>query len=127
MSVDFQTFCVFEHPAFVDVWDAARQSRLHGWNYRSDHSKYHHLCATLKQQLPAFVLADAFERPMEAVTDNSALYVLRMSPQGRETVLPTLIKEAVALGFSVHDDMLGQCHCPAGVWTLDGLQPAAWT
>ena len=113
MSVDFQTFCVFEHPAFVDVWDAARQSRLHGWNYRSDHSKYHHLCATLKQQLPDFVLADAFERPMEAVTDNSALYVLRMSPWGRETALPTLIKEAL--------DFLGIHCCFSGVTVMVGL------
>jgi len=38
-------------------------------------------------------------------------------------VLPALLAEALALGFSVFDDVQGECHCPAGVWFVEGLRP----
>lgn len=118
-------FYVFEHPAFDDAHDAQRQSRLYGFRYLTDHSRYASLCDRLKQAFPASELEEAFERPLESVPDNCALYVLNMRKPARETVLPTLLSEAVALGFSVLDDQQGRCHCPAGVWTVDGLQPHA--
>lgn len=125
MSAQFDQYYVFEHPGFNDAHDAQRQSRLHGFRYLTDHAKFGSLCDRLKQAFSASELEEAFERPLEAVPDNSALYVLNMRKSGRETVLPTLLTEAVALGFSVLDDQQGRCHCPAGVWSVDGLQPHA--
>jgi len=123
MSQRFEPFYVFEHTGFADVYDAQRQSRLYGFRYLGEHTKYVSLFQRLKQEIPAAALEGNLERPLEAVPVNSALYIVSMSSEGRNTVLPVLLREAVALGFSVLDDYQGQCHCPAGVWTVDGLQP----
>lgn len=123
MSQTFQPFYLFEHPGLKDVYDAQRQSRLYGFRYRTEHGNYEALCVRLKQRLPADLLAQTLEKPLEKVPDNTALYILNITPEGRETFLPVLLAEAVPLGFSVHDDYQGQCHCPEGLWTVDGLQP----
>ncbi|WP_440224206.1 hypothetical protein ACQQ2N_03065 [Dokdonella sp. MW10] len=125
MSDADQPFYVFEHPAFTDAFDAQRQSRLYGFRYTTDHAKYGALCDALRARLSPEVLAASLGTPLEKVPDNTPLYILRLTPEARGTVLPVLLEEAVALGFSVLDDMQGRCHCPAGLWTIDGLQPAA--
>src|SRR6187551_409586 len=124
MSDSSQPFYIFEHPSFVDVHDALRQSRLYGFRYRAEHLKYKALCEALAQRAPAHILAEGLANPLEKVADNSALYILRLTAKGREQLLPILLTEALALGFCVLDDHLGQCHIVAGVWTVDGFFPA---
>ena len=43
--------------------------------------------------------AENLSRPLEAVPDNTALYIVSIQPQARESLLPMLIEEALALGF----------------------------
>jgi len=123
MSQTYEPFYLFEHPAFKDVHDAQRQSRLYGFRYRTDHATYLALCRQLKLRVPATNLEANLSRPLDAVPDNSALYIVSIRPEARESLLPVLIEEALALGFCVHDDYRGQCHCAEGVWTVDGLMP----
>ncbi|HEY5758457.1 MAG TPA: hypothetical protein VIU34_21670 [Steroidobacter sp.] len=123
MSETFEPFYIFEHPSFNDVYDAQRQSRLYGFRFRAEHTKYETLCHQLKQRVSKATLEEYLATPLEAVPDNSALYIVRIRPEGRESILPALLAEALALGFVVHDDYRGQCHCPEGVWTVDGLRP----
>jgi hypothetical protein len=125
MSQDFQPFYIFEHPNFKDVHDAQRQSRLYGFRYRAAHEKFEALSQKLTKSLPAELLERTLAKPLEEVPDNSALYILNITPEGRQTFLPVMLAEALALGFSVLDDSAGQCHCPEGLWTLGGLQPQA--
>jgi hypothetical protein len=122
-----EPFYIFEHPSFNDVHDAQRQSRLYGFRYTTDHSKYLALCGALRQRLSDDVLAATLEVPLDKVSDNTPLYILRLKPGGRERLFPVLLEEALKLGFTVHDDSHGHCYCPAGLWTVDGLQPLPGT
>lgn len=74
--------------------------------------------------MSAEILAAALEKPFDKIPDNTALYILRLTPQGRDVLLPALLEEALALGFSVLDDHQGLCYCRAGIWSSDGLHPA---
>ena len=123
MAPTFQPFYIFEHPKFQDVQDAQRQSRLYGFRYQAAHEKFEALSLKLTRSLPAGILESALAKPLEKVPDNTALYILNITPEGRQSFLPALLAEALALGFSVLDDSLGLCHCPEGLWTLEGLQP----
>ena len=125
MSATLHPFYIFEHPSFNDAHDAQRQSRLYGFKYRTDHTKYLALSERLKVRLSAEQLHDGITRPLEAIPDNSALYIVTLTAEGRETALPTLLEEALALGFSVLDDSQGRCHTTQGVWTIDGFQTSA--
>ena len=125
MSDSPQPIYLFEHPSFGDVQDALRQSRLYGFKYRTDHAKYKDLCEALKRRVPAKLLDEALTKPLESVPDNSALYILNLTPLGREELWPTLLAEALSLGFCAFDDQLGQCHTPAGVWTADGFRTSS--
>ena len=118
-----EPFYIFQHPSFDDAHDAQRQSRLYGFRYTTDHSDYEALCRALRQRLSADVVAETLEVPLEKVSDNTPLYILRLKPGGRERLLPVLLQEALKIGFTVHDDYRGHCYCPAGLWTIDGLQP----
>lgn len=124
MTDVFNPFYIFEHPEFADAFDCQRQSRLYGFRVQPDHGKYRLLSAKLTQQVDAGLLASTLEVPLAKVPDNTQLYILRINQQGRDTWLPVLIEEALKLGFNVHDDYQGQCHCRAGVWSIDGLKPA---
>jgi hypothetical protein len=123
MSDTLPPVLLFEHPGFTDVYDALRQSRLHGFIYRADHHNYRAFCEAVERRLPAGAISEGLTRPLAAVPDNTALYMLFLTPSGRDTLLPTLIREALALGFNVFDDLLGRCHTPTGVWTIDGFSP----
>ena len=123
MSDSFNPIYIFEHPSFIDAHDAIRQSRLYGFRYCTDHTKYQTLCAALEKRVSAETLAEVLERPLDKIPDNTPLYILRLTSQGRDVLLPPLLEEALALGFSVFDDQQGLCYCQAGVWSVDGLRP----
>lgn len=123
MSETLPPVLLFEHPGFIDVYDALRQSRLYGFKYLAEHQKYRAFCESVEKRLPAAALEEGLTKPLESVPDNTALYMLFLTPEGRETLLPTIIPEALARGFNVFDDLLGRCHTPTGLWTVDGFSP----
>ena len=123
MVDDAEPIHLFEHPAFSDVYDALRHSRLYGFTYRADHATYRAFCDLLRGRVSADTLAADLAAPLERVPDNSALYILRISARGRATLLPSIIAAGIESGFCVFDDRQGRCHTREGVWTKDGLLP----
>ncbi len=114
---------LFEHPEFTDVYDALRQSRLHGFRYRAEHPKYLAFYEALRQRASAGLVVNGFARPVDKVLHNSAVYTLCFTPIGREKLLPLVLEEALASGFCAFDDRMGVFHTPAGVWSIDGFKP----
>ena len=122
MSSHHHPLYLFEHPGFNDLDDAFRRSRLCGFEYRADHARYALFCASLQSQVSSERLAAGLSKPLDAVPDNTALYILTLTESGRSELWPTLLAVALSHGFCVLDDSLAECHTPAGIWTDSGFR-----